>query len=706
MKRKNIFRISVAFWAMTAFTSCSDQFMQDKQNFDSTTADAYNYWSGALARVADVYKVCLPDPKGVPSAMFNSTGLADDQSKSTEEYSGFSAFVDPLKPLTYQTGNNPVPDYFEGTKGDPITSAYGRIRNINDAIAGIEGSTLSQDEKNELLGQVYFESSVTPRSSAKDCFDFICNDLEKAETMLAPFTGAGQWMTGDNYGRVTSGTAVALLGRVRLLYASPLFNRSNDENRWKQAYTDIKRSIDVLAAAGYGLANETPGTNASNWAKIFTEVPSKEAVFVTLHNTLTEGTPDYRKNNTWEQGIRPSNALGGGGKTPSAMLVDMFPMSDGKIPATCNTYTTLTKSAVTYDPQFPFINRDPRFYRTFAFPGVRWAFNGDPRLSENQNPYDGPSYELWNYTWYTDAAYVDDIEANSDVTYGADALLKNVKGFYVRKRSDDRDVNSTSRYVFATSGGFTRSAAPYMEIRYAEVLLNYAETACNAGELGVAVEQLQKIRARVGYTAENNFGLEVGLGSDQAKCMAAILYERQIELAYEGKRFDDMRRWMLFDGGAVLPDGAPATWKLTGWGGNTCTYLGFKPMNGQRRENLEFRVNIDGGNGVGVGGTTVDSDPLVKVGVTRPAAMDLRKDLAGEQERLKAFYKDNLIRKTKKGDSYDDSHSELYVTFLPRYYLLGFNQGIQSNNDALPQTIGWGDYLNGGANGTFDPLAE
>ena len=37
MKRKNIFRISVAFFAMTAFTSCSDQFMQDKLNFDSTT---------------------------------------------------------------------------------------------------------------------------------------------------------------------------------------------------------------------------------------------------------------------------------------------------------------------------------------------------------------------------------------------------------------------------------------------------------------------------------------------------------------------------------------------------------------------------------------------------------------------------------------------------------------------------------------------
>lgn len=141
---------------MTAFTSCSDQFMQDKQNFDSTTADAYNYWSGALGRVADVYRVCLPDPKATPSSMYNSTGLADDQSKSTEEYSGFSAFVDPLKPLTYQTGNNPVPDYFEGTKGDPITSAYGRIRNINDVIAGIEGSTLSQEERMSCWGRFTF----------------------------------------------------------------------------------------------------------------------------------------------------------------------------------------------------------------------------------------------------------------------------------------------------------------------------------------------------------------------------------------------------------------------------------------------------------------------------------------------------------------------------------------------------------------------
>lgn len=93
-----------------------------------------------------------------------------------------------------------------------------------------------------------------------------------------------------------------------------------------------------------------------------------EAVFVTLYNDIaTGGVPDFSKNNSWEHGIRPSNAMGGGGKTPSAMMVDMFPMADGKRPSTCNTYTTLEQSSVAYDKNVPFANRDPRFYRTFAF---------------------------------------------------------------------------------------------------------------------------------------------------------------------------------------------------------------------------------------------------------------------------------------------------------------------------------------------------
>lgn len=731
MKKKNIRFLSIALIAAGVFSSCSDQFLQDKKNYDSASEDSYNYYSGSLARVADIYMWCLPDANADPTWKYNSTGLADTQAKSTEEYSGFGVFVDPDAELTYQQGNNPVPDYFHGSSGNIQAMAWGRIRNCNDVIRGITNSTLTQEEKSKLLGQVYFfrawcyynlvkwyggvpiikdvqdivAESVVPRSTTKECVDFICEDLDLSAELLAPFTTNGGWTSSD-FGRVTSGTALALKGRILLLYASPVFNRKNDVTRWEKAYEVIGESIATLNACGHGLYNENnPGTNASGWASVFSTVTgNSEAVFVTLYNTLVSASSaDFSKNNAWENGIRPSNTLGGGGKTPSAMLVDMFPMSDGKKPTLTTTYTKLTASDIQYDPEAPFLNRDPRFYRTFAFPGVRWTFSGDPRNDKNNNPYNGSEYALWNYVWYSTVADRDNVESGS--TYGADNLMTSAKGFYIRKRSDDLEVNSP-RYRYEAANGFKYSASPYLELRYAEVLLNYAEAACGAGHMDVAVEQLKKIRTRVGYTGD--CGLQSNLVSDQAACMAAVLYERQVELAYEGKRFDDLRRWMLFDGGAEKVAGAPDSWTLTGWGGNTCTYLGFTPLNGQRRENLEFRVNNSNNNGLG--GTTwtpssTNPDPLYGV-ATRPAAIDLTKDISTQQTALKNFYATYLTRKKKKGDAYTSDKGEKYMKFYPKYYLLGLYQGAQNANATLKQTIGWGDYMNGGSNGTFDPLAE
>jgi hypothetical protein len=388
------------------------------------------------------------------------------------------------------------------------------------------------------------------------------------------------------------------------------------------------------------------------------------------------------------------------------MLVQMFPMADGKLPAGLNTYTKLETSSYAYESEYPFMNRDPRFYRTFAFPGFRWAYNGNAAEHDAHNPSDGRNYVLWNYVWYTDLN--DQGNPESGNSYAADNLLGSKQGIYVRKRSDDLDVNSSPLYEYNSMGwksgaGPFYSAAPLIELRYAEVLLNLAEAACGANDMSYAVEQLQKIRARAGYTAENNYGLQSNLSGDQAACMSAILYERQIELAYEGKRFDDMRRWMLYDGGTQVPTGAPSTWTLTGWGGNTCSWLGFKPFNGQRRESIEFRV----ADKYGVGTTQWDGDPLLKAGTERPAGVNFSVGDMNEQlEALKAWYQDNLVVKERKGDGRDSQHNDLYINFRPKYYLLGFSSGVQNQNKSLPQTIGWEDYNNGGANGTFDPLAE
>ncbi len=719
--------------ASLAFSACSDEFLAEKRNYDNVNADIYDYVEGCEGRLNDIYAWSLPIVGNVNGAVNRnfpvSMGNADLCSQSTEEYSGFSDFVNPEIELTSMSGTNSVPDFFTGNTQNIQASVYGRIRNINDCIEGIANGSLPDEKKNPLLGQAYFfrawayfhlfkwyggvplvtevlepeEGNYTERSSAKATVQFILSDLDRAASLLASKTMKGGW-SGSNWGRVTTGTALALKGRVLLWWASPVFNRANDASRWTTAYQMMKQELDSIQACGYGLYQSAVNVNGSDFAAQFLQAEQNpEAVFVTLYNNIEGDGLDNQKNNRWERDIRPANT-GGGGKNAGLMLVQEFPMADGKIPAGTGTYTKLETSTYGYESDAPFMNRDPRFYRTFAFPGFRWAYNGDASLKNPNNPSDGKNYVLWNYVWYTELSEAGD--PTNGNSYGADNLLTSKVGIYVRKKSDDLDVNPSPLYQYIALDD--KGAAPYysgaslIELRYAEVLLNLAEVACNAGDMAYAVELLQKIRARAGYTAADNYGLQTNLTSDQAACMSAILYERQIEFAYEGKRFDDLRRWMLFDGG-VGQEALKDTWKLTGWGGNTCTWLGFKALNGQRRERIEFRT----ADKYGVGGTTYESDPLVVAGVVRPAGVDFRQtDITTQLDTLKSWYAANLVVTEKRGDGYDSQKNLLYMNFRPKYYILGLGSGAQTANKDIPQTIGWEDYNNGGAAGTFDPLAE
>jgi hypothetical protein len=742
----NLFSIGLAATAML-FASCSDQFLEDKKNYDNVTPDVYNYYEGAYARLSDAYSFVLPNSNSSANYRYPCTGLADDQSKSTEEYYGFGVFVDPQNIMKSETGNSYLPDYFMGDKTNIQASVYGYIRNINDVIIGIEESSLDEKYKEQFLGQAYFlrawryyqlvkwyggvpivtslldptEDAYTPRSTTKETIEFILSDLKKSAELLEPYTASGGWQSSSDWGRVTTGTALALKGRVLLLWASPIFNRANDESRWTNAYNEMKADLPKIQACGYGLYNAGNDVNGSAFAQIFTTVKSPENVFVTVRSSVDPDENGYY--NAWEETIRPRNTNGKGSLIPSEMIISQFPMKDGKRPANSTTYTKLAASDYNYEKEYPFMNRDPRFYRTFVFPGMRWAYQGDPTKSNSDNPsYDsGKNYELWSYVWYTDASDAGDVDKST--CYGADNLLSaGNKSVYVRKRSDDADVN-TPLYTYnegaSDNKNFRLSGAPYIELRYAEVLLNYAEAACMAGQMSEAVNQIKAVRQRAGYTGD--CGLEANLSSNQAACMSAILYERQIEFAYEGKRFDDMRRWMLFDGGSQTVAGAPSTWKLTGWGGNTCTWLGVTPLNGQRREGIEYRT----ADAYGVGKTTKDSDPLVVAGVERCAAVDFRKALYnitvtgegtedettednGQLATLKNWYKANLVYKQKKGDgrlSNNDVKTDLYIQFRPEYYFLGFTQGVMTANKQLGQTIGWDNPATGGT-GDFDPLAE
>ncbi|MBR1547112.1 MAG: RagB/SusD family nutrient uptake outer membrane protein, partial [Prevotella sp.] len=260
-------------------TACSDDFLQDKKNYDQVGAEVYNDYDGANGRLNDLYGWCLPTTSEI-SWKYPSCGLNDLAGKSTEEYAGFSSFVDPQTAMS-SDGSTAVsiPDYFMAQANNIQEAVYGRIRNINDFIRGVSGSTLTEAQKNIMLGQAYFfrgwcyynlfkwyggvplvdtvlepvEGIEVPRASARETFEFVLTDLQNAADMLKAETADGGWKSGADYGRVTSGTALALKGRLLLLWASPLFNRAGDSQRWTTAYEEMKADLATIDACGYGL---------------------------------------------------------------------------------------------------------------------------------------------------------------------------------------------------------------------------------------------------------------------------------------------------------------------------------------------------------------------------------------------------------------------------------------------------------------------
>ncbi|MBQ7297479.1 MAG: RagB/SusD family nutrient uptake outer membrane protein [Alistipes sp.] len=757
---KKIMNIRTVAFGLVAATmglaSCSDAFLEEKKDLNLVTPAIYDNYAGAEGRVNDLYAWSLDGAMSLDNTVKGMNyGADDDLSKSTEEYAnGMTNYINPqvnMNTVTF-TGSDLGYDYFHNQSANIQVSIWGRIRNINDVIEGIEKGSLNREEKDALQGQAYFwrawayyqlfkwyggvpivdyvQEAVPgvegkPRSSAKEVFEFICADLDKAAKMLEAATAFGGWYSSEDWGRVTTASALALKGRVMNLWASPLFNRANDAARWEAAYKFISESISKINACGHQLVM-AQDENAKSWGGMFaTTLRNPEAVMVQLYNTIdgsTEAGEAKVLNNKWEQSIRPTNTHGGGGKEPSKTMIDLFPMADGKVPAAASNYQVVNAgvdSQYAYDSNCPWMNRDPRFYRTFAFPGVKWTFNGNPSATNEEYWQNGDTYELWSYVWYLkDDASKRTSDINSS-NHGPDGLNKNAKGFYIRKRSCDESATE-SNYVYGP--GFSRSAAPFMEIRYAEVVLNYAEAAAGACHLDIAAEQLRALRQRVGYTGDCG----IADFADKNTAMAAVLYERMIELAYEGKRFDDIRRWMLYDGGATVAtvEGAPATWAPSGWAGNTCDWLGIQQLNGQTRQKYEFYVNFDGGAGMGIGldNNTKAADPLTmaepvyddegnltnadKIADPRPAGININNATAEQWAALKAWYDKYLVCKAYRSEYNSTLGIDDYIDFKPHYYFLGLRPGAQNNNTTLPQTIGWQNNQLAGANGTFDPLAE
>lgn len=141
---------------------------------------------------------------------------------------------------------------------------------------------------------------------------------------------------------------------------------------------------------------------------MFVNPLSKEAVLITLYNNISDD--QFKFNNSWEQSARPKDIKGGGGIAATAEMVDLFPMADGKKPS---------ESSLSYDPLKFYKDRDPRFYRTFAFNGVCWPYNTNK------------TYTVWNYQWFKDAAAAVEGKPGNSALYDGDVsssiFVRNVR---------------------------------------------------------------------------------------------------------------------------------------------------------------------------------------------------------------------------------------------------------------------------------------
>jgi hypothetical protein len=287
---------------------------------------------------------------------------------------------------------------------------------------------------------------------------------------------------------------MAFKGRVLLYEASPQFNPSNpyDNAYWKNAYEANKMAVESLKSWGYGLYPDYDG--------IWLNEQNQEDVMTVVYM-------DPGKTNGREAGVRPlsvsKNATGW--DQPIWALVKSYPMADGKQPSQSSKYS--------YDIQTYWKDRDPRFYATIIYNGevVPWGGNASNR----------------QYT---------DIQVGGIIDGFGDLESYQRTGFYCKKGID----------ISLPQAQVGLNAIDWVEIRFAEVLLNYAEAANETGHPDEAVTVLKEIRKRAGIDpgTDEMYGLKSGMSRSELR--NAIHFERYIEFAFEGKRFWDLRRWREF----------------------------------------------------------------------------------------------------------------------------------------------------------------
>ena len=490
-----------------------------------------------------------------------------------------------------QNAANPYMDYWSGSlinnyDNDKLFSLYKGIRSCNIFLENVQDESkvrdLNIDERHRWVAEVKFlkayyhfyllrlygpipivdknidisaaESQVRiKRMPFDECINYISTLLDEAAADLpAVITERSTQL-----GRITKPIALAIKAKVWLTAASPLFNGNPDyagfkdqegvslfsiaydAGKWKKAADAAKEAIVASETAGFKLYT-FPGTNF--------KLSDTTLLQLTIKGALTERF-DVNTEHVWANPNSYTNFLQ---QTAMARLVsavstndareqlaapikiaEMFyskngvPINEDKTLNFNNRYSVRTAVhnerfyvKEGYETARLNFDREPRFYADLCFDGGIWYKYDSPSNSdENTFVLEGKSTQLAgaaNYGWY------------------------NETGYFIKKVVDWNMTNGTT--------GASYRGYPWPEIRLADIYLMYAEALNEStGPSPEVYEYLNKIRVRAGLeTVEQSwtkYSSNPNKYTTQDGLRQIIHQERGIELAFEGSRYWDLRRW-------------------------------------------------------------------------------------------------------------------------------------------------------------------
>ncbi len=471
------------------YSSCSkiDEFLDRSPTGGLSENQVFSSYRQTEQFLAGIY-VRLPSgwlpTEDASNTLFSFAAASDEAICSVEWANGPHVFTQGLVNANY----NPM---------DNWSSMYAGIRAVHIFLGKIDGLTVNtptqEAGKRRMKGEAYGlrawfymelfkryggvpiidkvlginDDLNLPRNTAEETVDFIVASCDLAAELLDVS------YTATEVGRLTTGAILMLKTEALVFAASPLHNPTNDVVKWQRAAAAAK---DVVDLGVYALDRD--------YAGLFNTRNSASIIFQSTNNYTHWGKINFL----------PS--LGGDARVqPLQNLVDAYEMKEsGK---------AISETGSGYDPNNPYVGRDPRFYASILYNGSKWK-------GVNVNTYVGAGTDAVNTSGGTSATR---------------------SGYYLAK-TVDVNANLTPNLVVGEHY--------WIHMRYEDLLLYYAEALNEVLPQpdDVVYSLVNQVRTRAGVDMPP---LAPGLSKVQMR--AKIRQERRVELAFEGKRFWDIRRW-------------------------------------------------------------------------------------------------------------------------------------------------------------------